>query len=99
MLSLRQSVATFRHTTWYKLSFIVLVYLDVVMTVVATRNGFTELNPVMAGLVATPWALALVKGAATIGIGWLVPGRLLLPSILFMLAVTTWNLRELGLGA
>ena len=80
-------MATFRHDAGLKLGFVGLIYLDVVLTFVALRLGFTELNPIMANLVANPWALVLVKGAVPVLIGWLIPGKLLLPSIGLAIAI------------
>jgi hypothetical protein len=95
MLALRQSVATFGHGTVYKLCFIGIIYLDLVLTLFAMERGFTEVNPYMVRLLASPESLLLVKVMAPILIAWLVPGRLLLPSIGLMVAVSAWNVGEL----
>ncbi len=98
MALLRSSVATFRHGTRYKTGFVALMYFDVALTFFAVQAGFGEINPIMAGLMASPWKLVLVKGVAPLALAWLLPARLLLPSIGFMLAVALWNVKELTLG-
>ncbi len=89
LAALQRSVATYRHDTGLKFGFIALIYLDVVLTFVALRLGFTELNPIMANLMGNPWALVVVKGAAPVVISWLIPGRLLVPAI--MLPLPWWR--------
>ena len=95
MLALPQSVATFGYGTGYKLCFVALIYLDVVLTLFAMQRGFTEMNPYMAQMLASPQWLLLVKGLVPLIIAWLVPGKLLLPSIGLMGAVSMWNASEL----
>jgi len=95
MVELRQSVATFSHGANSKLSFVFLVYLDLVLTLLAVGNGFSEMNPFMQRMLAKPAELALVKGVAPLFIAWLVPAKLLIPAIVLMLGVIGWNAREL----
>jgi len=92
-----REVASFRQGTWLKVAFIVLAYCDLVFTTFALRLGFSELNPYMERMIAYPLAFFLVKGVASVGIAWLVPGRLLLPAITFMSFVISWNVKELVL--
>ncbi len=95
MVELRQSVATFSRGANFKLSFVFLVYLDLVLTFLAVGNGFNEMNPFMQRMLVRPAELALVKGVAPLFIAWLVPAKLLVPAIVLMLAVVGWNAREL----
>lgn len=98
MSALRLSVATFRHGTRLKVAFIAAVYLDVALTYLARAIGFTELNPVMASLLEDPERLLLVKGMFPVALAWLVPDRLLLPSVAFMIGVAGWNLSQFAAG-
>ena len=91
-----QTMATFRHGTQEKLLFLTLVYVDVVVSSFAVSAGFSEINPLMAQLLASPMMLILVKGVTPMVISWLVPSRLLLPSSLFMVLVLGWNFKELA---
>lgn len=95
MLALRQSVATFGHSTSYKLWFMVFIYLDFALTLFAVQRGFTEVNPYMVRLLDDPSQLLLVKGLIPLFIAWLVPGKLLLPSIGIMVVVAAWNGNQL----
>jgi len=92
------SVATFRHDYHLKAAFLGLAYLDLVLTYIAVQSGYHEMNPLMMQLLANPMALVLVKGVAPFALAWLLPGRLLLPSTLFMFAVACWNLKEFAVG-
>ena len=78
-----------------KVGFVFLIYLDLLLTLIALERGFTEMNPLMLRLLASPGGLVLVKGVAPLFIAWLMPAKLLLPSIALMLAVGGWNIREL----
>ena len=95
MTALRQSVATFSHGTLFKVGFILLCYLDLLLTLFALQHAFTELNPVMLRFLSRPGELVLAKMIAPPVIAWLVPDRFLLPSIGFLLAVTAWNVSGL----
>jgi hypothetical protein len=91
-------VATFQHGATWKLGFIALMYLDVALTSTATHLGYVELNPVMAGMMASPWKLVMVKGLLPVAIAWIVPDKLLAPSIAFMLGAAGWNVTQLANG-
>ncbi len=95
MLTLRESVATFRSGTLSKISFVSLVYLDLLGTLYAVNHGFIEVNPFMALLLNRPGELFLVKVVAPLASAWLIPAKLLLPSIALMLLVIGLNAREL----
>lgn len=95
MVELRQSVATFSRGANFKLSFVFLVYLDLVLTLLAVGHGFNEMNPFMQRMLSRPAELTLVKGVAPLVIAWLVPAKLLVPAIALLLFVVGWNAREL----
>jgi len=95
MTGLRQSAATFNRGALSKFGFIALAYLDLLLTLVAMQHGFSEMNPFMARFLTKPMELFLVKVAAPPFIAWLVPSKLLLPSIALVLAITGWNIAEL----
>ena len=89
------SSATFKKCTVEKVSFVLLSLFDLTITVVAVVAGLTELNPLMRFLIQTPVLLLLIKLLVPIGIAWLVPGRLLLPSIGLLGLVSVWNIKEM----
>ena len=91
----RESSATFKKCTVEKASFILLNQLDLTLTVVAVSLGFTEMNPVMKYLLQAPALLLIVKLAIPIAIAWLIPGRILIPSIALLARVVIWNIKEL----
>ena len=66
-----------------------------VLTLFAWHQGFGEANPFMLRFLSKPGELLLVKVVAPPFIVWLVPAKLLLPSIGFMLAVIGWNIAGL----
>ena len=68
---------------------------DLTFTVVAVSLGFTEMNPFMSFLITLPILLIVVKLVIPVLIAWLIPGRLLLPSIALLALVTIWNIKEL----
>jgi hypothetical protein len=89
------SSATFRRCTVEKVTFVVLSEVDLVMTLIAMRLGFAELNPMMSFLLGIPALLVFVKLLLPVLLAWLMPGRLLWPSIALLAAVFIWNLKEL----
>ncbi|MDA1036492.1 MAG: DUF5658 family protein [Chloroflexi bacterium] len=95
MSELRATAATFSRGTNYKLTFIVLGLVDLVLTLYALSNGYYERNPVFESLQHNPMGLFMLKLAGPVAIAWLVPARLLLPSIALLFAVVGWNLAEL----
>ena len=95
MLRLFDSAATLRRGVREKFSLVFLFYLDLVLTIYAISRGLSELNPYMQILLTNPLLLLLVKAVAPLFIVWLVPAKLLRPSIAFMVFVTAWNAREL----
>ncbi len=95
MSELRVTAATFSRGTSYKLTFVALGVLDLLLTLYALGNGHTEMNPVVSGLQNDALGLFMLKIAGPLAIAWLVPAKLLLPSIALMFAVIGWNIGEL----
>jgi hypothetical protein len=90
-----ESSATFKSCTVEKASFILLSQFDLALTILAMYLGFAEINPLMSFLIHIPVLLLLVKLVIPILIAWLIPGRLLLPSIALLALVAIWNIKEL----
>lgn len=80
-----------------KFSYLTLAYIDAALTILVLQFNFSEINPLVRFMLASPWLYILVKLAMPAFIAWLVPARLLIPSIAFMLLVFIWNLKELFL--
>ncbi len=93
--NLWDSAATFRQGTAEKAAFILLNQFDLTLTVLAIQLGFTELNPFVRYLVDLPVLLLVIKFAIPVLIAWLIPGRLLLPSIVLLALIAAWNVKEL----
>ena len=89
------SAATFRCCVAEKVSFVLLNQLDLALTVFAVSMGFYELNPLVRSLLAAPLLLLLIKIALPLLIAWLAPGKLLLPAIILLCLVVSWNVKEL----
>jgi len=88
------STATFKRCTIEKVSFVLLSQFDLVLTVLAVYLGFSELNPFIKYLVSIPVLLLVIKLVIPLIIAWLVPGKLLLPSIAVLALAFIWNLKE-----
>ena len=93
--NLWDSSATFRRCTIEKASFVLLNQFDLTLTILAMYLGFSELNPFIGYLVNIPILLLVVKLAIPLLIAWLIPGKLLLPSIALLALVAIWNIKEL----
>ena len=91
-----EASATFKKCTEEKVLFILLCLFDLTFTVVAVSMGFTEINPVMKFLIGMPWLLLVVKAGVPVLIAWLIPGRLLWPSICLLALVAVWNIKEIA---
>lgn len=89
------SSATFKQCTAEKVSFVVLSELDLGLTLLAIYMGFTELNPLVGILLKIPVLLLIVKCFLPVVIAWVIPGRLLWPSIVLLALVVIWNVKEL----
>jgi len=91
-----ESAATFRKATAAKMAFVFLGLADLALTVLAMNLGLTEINPVMRLLVQIPLLLLAVKLFIPVLIAWLMPGKLLIPSIVLLFMVVGWNIKELA---
>jgi hypothetical protein len=78
-----------------KIVFLSLQVLDLVLTALAARYGWIELNPVMKASMDSAYKLAIFKFVIPVAISFFVPGRWLLPAILLLLMVVGWNVKEL----
>ncbi len=92
---LMASAITFRKATTEKIAFISLNVIDLVLTLFAMNIGANELNPIMRGMVSTPMALYTTKLLMPLVLAWLLPGKLLIPSIAVLVFVVGWDVREL----
>jgi hypothetical protein len=90
-----ESTATFKKHTAVKLSFVLLGLADLGLTVLAVNLGLTELNPLVKFLIQVPLLLLAVKVFIPVMIAWLVPGKLLVPSIVLLALAVGWNIKEL----
>ena len=90
------SSATFRRCTREKVLFILLCAFDLTLTVVAVSMGLLELNPFVRYLIQIPVLLLVIKLVIPVLIAWLLPGRLLWPSIALLALVVVWNIKELA---
>jgi hypothetical protein len=89
------SAITFKKSTTEKIAFISLNAIDLVLTLFAMNIGANELNPIMRGMISTPMALYTTKLLMPLVLAWLLPGKLLIPSIAVLVFVVGWDAREL----
>ena len=90
-------VSSCRRDFYVKFCYVFLHQVDLVLTVLATSAGFSELNPVMLGMLSSPFQMVLIKLIIPLLIALLVPGKLLAPAIALLFLVVCWNLKELFL--
>ncbi len=95
MTDLLASAVTFKKATPEKLAFIILNMIDLGLTLFATSCGAHELNPLMNRMLAAPFLMYMVKVGIPVFLAWLLPGKILIPSIALLTVVAGWNLREL----
>lgn len=95
MANLWESAATFRQCTVEKAFFVLLNLFDLTLTALAVYLGISELNPFIRYLINIPILLLVIKVAIPLLIAWLIPGKLLLPSIALLTLVIVWNVKEL----
>jgi hypothetical protein len=93
--NLLASALTFKKCTVEKLAFILLNVFDMALTMFALSQGAHELNPLMRSMVDSPLQLYTVKLILPLFVAWLLPGRLLLPSIALLLLVVGWDVHQL----
>jgi hypothetical protein len=91
----RDSAVTFKKCTALKVSFILLSLFDLLLTVLVMYLGLWEMNPLVRFLVHVPVMLVFIKLVIPVAVAWIMPGRLLLPSIALLAFVVIWNIREL----
>lgn len=84
-----------RIDTLLKAVFLSLQLLDLVLTLLAARSGYPELNPLLKGSLDSVTKLAILKFGIPVLISWFVPGRWLIPAILLLCMVIGWNIKEL----
>ena len=89
------SSATFKKCAVEKISFIVLGILDLVLTVLAMKLGLSEINPLIKLALHLPLLILVIKFLIPVLIAWLLPGKLLIPSIILLALVIMWNIKEL----
>jgi hypothetical protein len=97
LANLMASAITFKKGTFEKLSFIILNMLDLGLTLFALSQGANELNPLMRSMVNSPLQLYTAKLVLPLFLAWLLPGKLLWPSIALLTFVVGWDIRELAL--
>jgi hypothetical protein len=78
-----------------RISYFLLQQLDVILTVWAVNAGFMELNPIMRTMLASPVQLIALKVFIPALLAWFLPSKLLLPSLVLIMSITAWNLKEL----
>jgi hypothetical protein len=89
------SAVTFKRGTALKVSFILLAFLDLILTILAMYLGLWEMNPMVRFLVHVPLLLILIKLVIPVAAAWIMPGRLLWPCIVALGAVVVWNIWQL----
>ncbi len=89
------SSTTFKKCTTEKFSFILLSLFDLGLTILAISLGLWEINPIVRFLIQVPVLLVVVKLIIPVLIAWVMPGRLLWPSIAALALVVIWNIKEL----
>jgi hypothetical protein len=89
------SAMTFRTCKAEKVSFIVLNWLDLCLTMFAMTIGAHELNPLMRGMFGAPILVYAAKIVIPLFFSWLLPGKVLIPSIGLLVLVAAWNIKEL----
>ena len=89
------SSATFKRCTLEKISFILLSLFDLTLTILAMYLGLSEINPLVRYLVQIPLLLLIIKLVIPVLIAWIMPGKLLLPSIALLALIVIWNIKEL----
>jgi hypothetical protein len=84
-----------RTNTVLKVSFLSLQMIDLLLTAIAARYGWSELNPFMQSSFDSLYKLAIFKFVIPVLISWFVPGRLLIPAIILLCGILGWNIKEM----
>ena len=90
------SVVEWKKGLSIKVAYVILHQADILLTNFAISAGFKELNPVIRGLMDMPIQLLVFKLIIPLIIAWLVPAKLLLPALVLLLVVITFNLTQLS---
>jgi hypothetical protein len=90
-----ESSATFKKCTAEKAVFVALGLVDLILTLTAVNLGLSEINPVIRLALQIPALLLIIKLFIPVLIAWLMPGKLLIPSIILLALIVVWNLKEL----
>jgi len=96
MHNLLESSITFRKCTQEKLAFILLNLFDLGLTVFAAGIGAQELNPIMNRIIDSPVQIFSVKVVIPVLLAWLLPGKILVPSVILLGFVVSWNAYQLA---
>jgi hypothetical protein len=78
-----------------KLVFLSLQLVDLILTILAVRFGWSELNPLMQGSTNSLILMSVIKFLVPVAISWFVPGRWLVPAILLLCGILGWNVKEI----
>jgi hypothetical protein len=81
--------------TILKVTFLTLQMVDLMLTLVAARSGWPELNPIMRASMGSFLNLAAFKFGIPVVVSIFVPGRLLIPAIILLCGIIGWNVKEL----
>jgi hypothetical protein len=95
MAHLFESTATFKKCAAEKFSFVALGLFDLVLTVLAVNLGFYETNHLIRVIIQIPFLFLLVKLFIPVFLAWLIPGKLLIPSIALLAFIIAWNTAQL----
>jgi hypothetical protein len=93
--NLMASAITFKKCTLEKLTFIMLNLIDLGLTIFAVSQGANELNPLMRNMFNAPYQMYTAKLILPVFFAWLLPGKLLIPSIALLTFVVGWDIRQL----
>jgi len=94
-----EGMASFNQNRSVKLTFIILLYLDAMLTSAAMIFGLYELNAVVRSIFDSLSLFVAFKLVLPPLIAWLSPGILLVPSIPLIIFVVAWNVKELMMFA
>lgn len=89
------STATFKKCAAEKFSFIALGLFDLLLTFLAVNLGFYETNHLIRVIIQIPLLFLLVKLFIPVFLAWLIPGKLLIPSIALLAFIVAWNTAQL----
>jgi hypothetical protein len=79
----------------YKLTYLLLQQIDLIMTMFAIPIGFSEMNPVMRHALASPLQMITLKTIVPLIVVLLIPPRWLIPAICVIAFVVMWDCRQL----